>query len=263
MSQFGVVSDDFKRVEAHVCPISTCAAPAGSPCRTGKGKVAIQYHTAGFRLVPQLAKSLNVPTPAVRGPGAVRTELPRPANTDAEPIGHVRIGYARASTARQSLDAQLDALADANVPRVFAEKISTRVTRRLELEAAVKLAGGIRSSGVAVTLVVHEHKRLGRGIELAMLAEELKASDVGLEFLTGELKGSHDPSGIVFTVLAAMSGMEREYIRGRTLEGQESARVVPADPAIRLGLREHPHSPGRPGGTRSGRTCSPRPIAAA
>ena len=54
-----------------------------------------------------------------------------------------------------------------------------------------------RSSGVAVTLVVHEHKRLGRGIELALLAEDLKASDVGLEFLTGELKGSHDPSGIV------------------------------------------------------------------
>jgi DNA invertase Pin-like site-specific DNA recombinase len=28
----------------------------------------------------------------------------------------------------------------------------------------------------------------------------------------------------VFTVLAAMSGMEREYIRDRTLEGHESAR---------------------------------------
>ncbi|WP_267958526.1 recombinase family protein [Streptomyces sp. NRRL F-5135] len=75
----------------------------------------------------------------------------------------------------------------------------------------MKLAREIRSSGLAVTLVVHKHKRLGRGIELAMLAEELKASGVGLEFLTGELKGSHDPSGIVFTVLAAMSGMEREY----------------------------------------------------
>ncbi|WP_242893241.1 recombinase family protein [Actinomadura litoris] len=46
-----------------------------------------------------------------------------------------------------------------------------------------------------------------------MLAGELKAGDVGLEFLTGELKGSHDPSG-----------MEREYIRDRTLEGHESAR---------------------------------------
>ncbi|MEU9006230.1 recombinase family protein, partial [Streptomyces sp. NPDC048551] len=34
----------------------------------------------------------------------------------------------------------------------------------------------------------------------------------------------HDPSGVVFTVLAALSGMEREYIRDRTLEGHESAR---------------------------------------
>jgi DNA invertase Pin-like site-specific DNA recombinase len=51
-----------------------------------------------------------------------------------------------------------------------------------------------------------------------------KAADVGLEFLTGDLQGSHDPSGIVFTVLAALSGMEREHIRDRTLEGQESAR---------------------------------------
>ncbi|MFF0034047.1 recombinase family protein [Streptomyces avermitilis] len=88
----------------------------------------------------------------------------------------------------------------------------------------MKLAGEIRSSGVAATLVVHEHKRLGRGIELAVLAEEVKASDVGLEFLTGELKGSHDPCGIVLTVLTAMSGMECEYIRDRTLEGHESAR---------------------------------------
>jgi DNA invertase Pin-like site-specific DNA recombinase len=218
------VSDDFKRVESHDCPMSTCAAPAGSPCRTGKGKVAIQYHTARCRLVPQLAKTLSVPTPAVRKPGSVWTKLPRPVSAGAEPVGHVRLGYARASTARQSLDAQLDSLTEAQVTRIFSEKISTRATRRPELEAAVKLAGEIRSSGVAVTLVVHEHKRLGRGIELAMLAEELKASDVGLEFLTGELKGSHDPSGIVFTVLAAMSGMEREYIRDRTLEGHESAR---------------------------------------
>ncbi|MFF5674229.1 recombinase family protein [Streptomyces hygroscopicus] len=63
-----------------------------------------------------------------------------------------------------------------------------------------------------------------RGIDLATLAEELRASDVGLEFLTGELQGTHDPSGVVFTVLAALSGMEREYIRDRTLEGHESAR---------------------------------------
>lgn len=51
-----------------------------------------------------------------------------------------------------------------------------------------------------------------------------RACDVGLEFLTSELQGSHDPSGVVFTVLAALSGMERENIRDRTLVGHESAR---------------------------------------
>ena len=71
---------------------------------------------------------------------------------------------------------------------------------------------------------MHEHKRLGRGIELAALAEQLRAAGIGLEFLTAS-SGSHDPSGVVFTVLAALSGMEREYIRDRTLEGHESARA--------------------------------------
>ncbi|MFE1312574.1 hypothetical protein [Streptomyces sp. NPDC058755] len=41
----------------------------------------------------------------------------------------------RASTTRQSLDAQLDSLAEAGVTRVFSEKISTRATKRPELEA--------------------------------------------------------------------------------------------------------------------------------
>jgi Resolvase, N terminal domain len=88
-----------------------------------------------------------------------------------------------------------------------------------------RLAREIRSSGAAVTIVAHEHKRLGRGIEPAAPAEQLRAAGIGLEFLTGELQGSHDPSGVVFTVLAALSGMEREYIRDRTLEGHESARA--------------------------------------
>ncbi|MER6239060.1 hypothetical protein ABT185_23840 [Streptomyces clavifer] len=46
-----------------------------------------------------------------------------------------------------------------------------------------------------------------------------------MQFLTGDLQGSHDLDGVVFTVLAVMSGMEREYIRDRTLERHESARL--------------------------------------
>ncbi|MET9643489.1 hypothetical protein AB0K71_12335 [Streptomyces syringium] len=40
----------------------------------------------------------------MRKPGSARIELPRPRTAGSEPAGHVRIGYARASTARQSLD---------------------------------------------------------------------------------------------------------------------------------------------------------------
>jgi DNA invertase Pin-like site-specific DNA recombinase len=186
--------------------------------------VAAQYHTARFRLVPRLAKTLAVPVPPLRRPGAAWTELPRPPAAAAA-AGHVRIGYARASTVRQSLDTQTDALRAAGVTKIFAEKVSTRAVIRPEMDKAVALAGEIRGSGAAVTIVVHEHKRLGRGIELAALAEQLRAAGIGLEFLAGELQGSHDPAGVVFTVLAALSGMEREYIRDRTLEGHESARI--------------------------------------
>ncbi|MGW0072074.1 hypothetical protein ACWDUI_32000 [Streptosporangium sandarakinum] len=47
--------------------------------------------------------------------------------------------------------------------------MSTRTTRRPELERTITLAREVRASGVAVTLVVHEHKRLGRGLAPAEL----------------------------------------------------------------------------------------------
>ena len=78
MNDLRVSDDDFLSVEANDCPMSSCAAPAGSPCRTGRGKVAAQYHTARFRLVPRLAKALSVPVPPFRKPGSAWAELPRP-----------------------------------------------------------------------------------------------------------------------------------------------------------------------------------------
>jgi hypothetical protein len=64
------------------------------------------------------------------------------------------------------------ALDRADIEALLTRQISTRATRRPELERAVTLARELRAFGVAVTFVVHEHKRLGHGIDLATLAEE-------------------------------------------------------------------------------------------
>ncbi|GAA2664354.1 zinc finger domain-containing protein [Streptomyces vastus] len=71
-----MITDPFRLVESHTCPMSTCQAPAGSPCRTTSGKVALKYHTARFQLVPALRSELHVATPAVRHPGSAWQALP-------------------------------------------------------------------------------------------------------------------------------------------------------------------------------------------
>jgi hypothetical protein len=93
--------------------VSSCAAPAGSPCRTGRDTAAARHRTARFRLVLQLAKALGVPVPPPRGPGPARA-------------GRGRIGCARAPTVRQSPDTQAGSLRAAGITRILAGKISAR-----------------------------------------------------------------------------------------------------------------------------------------
>jgi hypothetical protein len=54
-------------------------------------------------------------------------------------------------------------------------------------DRAVVLAREIRASGIAVTLNVHEHKRLGCGTEFAALAEQLRAAGTEESTIAGEL----------------------------------------------------------------------------
>ena len=56
--------------------------------------------------------------------------------------------------------------------------ISTRATRRPELDKAINLGRELWASGVSVTLVVHEQKRVGRGLELAALGQHQAIRDV-------------------------------------------------------------------------------------
>ncbi|WP_372408699.1 recombinase family protein [Streptomyces luteireticuli] len=218
------------QVERHVCP--KCEAPAGSPCRTSKGKVSVNYHTGRFALVAALKAELAVKTPANRNPGkpwVVGEAVPESA--DVALGAAIRIGYARCSTVGQELQSQLDALAVASCTRVFSEKISTRVKERPELEKALTLAREIKTAapGQPVILTVVEMKRLARNAaELMALSSALQADGIQLELLSGPLQGVYDPNGagaIVFAVLAVAAEVEREGIREKTLEGLEAAAL--------------------------------------
>ncbi|MFK0290029.1 recombinase family protein [Streptomyces sp. NPDC090442] len=215
------------QVERHPCP--KCDAPAGSPCRTATGKVAANYHTGRFALVPALKAELTVKTPADRNPGKPWTEGKPARVAEATPGAAIRIGYARCSTVGQELQSQLDMLARADCNRVFSEKISTRVKERPELEKALALARDIKTAAPnqPVILTVVEMKRLARSAaELMTLSSTLQADGIQLELLSGPLQGVYDPNGagaIVFAVLAVSAEVEREGIREKTLEGLDAA----------------------------------------
>jgi DNA invertase Pin-like site-specific DNA recombinase len=78
-----------------------------------------------------------------------------------------------------------------------------------------------------VILTVHEMKRLARNAaELMTLAGALQAAAIQLELLSGPLTGIYDPNGMgamLFAVLAVVAQLDREYIREKTLEGQQAA----------------------------------------
>jgi hypothetical protein len=83
------------------------------PDRQGQGG-----HPVPHRPLPPRAPTRQGPQRAdpARTETRVRVDrAARPVSAGAELVGHVRLGYARASTARQSHDAQLDSLAEAGV----------------------------------------------------------------------------------------------------------------------------------------------------
>jgi len=214
--------------ERHDCP--QCQAPAGSACRTRVGKTAAKSHTARFVLVLALREQLHVAVPPDRGPGRPWTPGPAlPAATPVSTTAPIRIGYARTSTVSQDLASQLDALHQARCTRVFSEKISSRVPVRPELDKALTLARDIKQAAPeqTVILTVHELKRLARyAAELMTFSAQLQTDGVQLELLTGPLTGIYDPHGLgsmLFAVLAVAAQLDRDYIREKTLEGQQAA----------------------------------------
>ena len=146
-----------------------------------------------------------------------RKPAPVPATAPAA-AGSI-IGYARTSTIEQEagLAAQERDLCAAGCTRVFAEQISSVVTLRPQLVAALDY---LRPGDV---LMVTKPDRLARSTaDLLGIVETLNARNVGLRILSmggGEVDTRSPTGRLMVTMLGAIAAFERELMLERQREG--------------------------------------------
>lgn len=130
------------------------------------------------------------------------------------------VGYARVSTAEQSLHLQQDALTAAGCERLFTDVASGARTERSGLDEALAF---LRPGD---TLVVWKLDRLGRSLRhLIELVNALHEREVGFRSLQEAIDTTTPGGKLVFHVFGALAEFERDLIRERTRAGLTAARV--------------------------------------
>ena len=130
------------------------------------------------------------------------------------------VGYARVSTAEQSLALQRDALAAAGCERVYTDVASGADADRDGLAEAFDFVRG------GDTLVVWRLDRLGRSLkQLIERITALEARGVGFRSLTEAMDTTTSGGRLIFHVFGALAEFERAVIRERTLAGLAAARA--------------------------------------
>jgi DNA invertase Pin-like site-specific DNA recombinase len=131
----------------------------------------------------------------------------------------MKIGYARISTADQSLDRQVDVLEEAGCEQIYAEEVSGAAADRPELDACMEQ---LRDGD---TLVVPSLTRLGRSMkDLVGRVETLDEMGVDFQSLQEGIDTDTPQGKLVFHIFGALAEFERELISERTKAGLEAAR---------------------------------------
>lgn len=129
------------------------------------------------------------------------------------------IGYARVSTAEQSLHAQIDSLDEAGAERVFSETVSGATAKRPELQ---RMLDQLRQGDV---VVVTKYDRLARSLrDLLDIVEAIKARGAGFRSLAEDIDTTTPAGELIFHVFASIAHFERRRIAERTREGLDAAR---------------------------------------
>ncbi len=130
------------------------------------------------------------------------------------------IGYARVSTASQSLDLQTEALQQAGCKKVFTDIANGAKADRPGLtEALAYLREGD-------TLVVWKLDRLGRSLNhLIQTVSQLDQQTIGFKSIQESLDTTTSGGKLIFHIFGAIAEFERELIRERTQAGLSAARA--------------------------------------
>jgi DNA invertase Pin-like site-specific DNA recombinase len=138
-----------------------------------------------------------------------------------------KLGYARASTDKQSLDKQISFLAEMGCLKIFTDKKNN--TEREGLKAMLEYA---REGDI---VIVYKLDRLAKSIQdLHRITNELKEREIDLISITQNIDTSAEKNGMVFHMIEVCAEFERELIVERIKAGIENAR----EKGVKLGRKE-------------------------
>ena len=145
------------------------------------------------------------------------------------------LGYARVSTPRQSLDAQLDRLRSAGIEKIWTDKKSGKNTARPGLTELLEYARG------GDCIVVTKLDRLGRNLrETLNLFHELPERGVAIRTLDDPLiidtAADDAMSRVGVAMLGLFAEMERVYMLERTERARAAARERGVAPGPKMKL---------------------------
>jgi len=130
------------------------------------------------------------------------------------------IGYARVSTAEQTLNLQRDALREAGCEKIFADRgVSGSLSSRPGLDRAL---AWLRPGD---TLIVWKLDRLGRSLShLVQTIAALGERGVNFRSLSDPIDTQSPGGRLVLHIMAAIAEFERALVIERTRAGLEAAR---------------------------------------
>lgn len=132
----------------------------------------------------------------------------------------MEIGYARVSTADQTLSLQQDALTAAKCAPIYTDTMSGTKDRRPGLEQALS---HLRAGD---TLVVWRLDRLGRSLKhLIDTVQDLEQRGVGFKSLTENIDTTTPGGKLIFHIFGSLAEFERALIVERTQAGLAAARA--------------------------------------